>query len=133
MRGLSGWGLIPAAMLLASAGCGYGIGAAAAPAETADVERRVELHVTNESGGPMEVYAVGAGTVYRIGTVHPGLAGRFVLRRGMGETGAVELVARSATGAVVRSGPMLLRPGHVVDFELARNSVTSTATVRAWN
>jgi hypothetical protein len=31
----------------------------------------VQLIVTNNSGGPMEVYAAGSGTLYRIGTVSP--------------------------------------------------------------
>jgi hypothetical protein len=46
--------------------------------------------------------------------------------------GVVEFTARSAGGAMVRSGVMLLGPGDVVDFELAGNTVTSTARVRAW-
>jgi hypothetical protein len=46
--------------------------------------------------------------------------------------GTVEFAARSAGGAVVRSGAMLLKPGDVVDFELAGSAVTSAATVRAW-
>jgi hypothetical protein len=119
-------------MLLASAGCGYGFGASAGPGKTLEAERPVQLNVTNHSGGPVEVYATGSGTAYRIGTVHPGLAGRFVVRPGMVVNRTVALVARSASGAVVRSGPMLLVPGDVVDFELAGNAVTSTATVRSW-
>ena len=78
----------------------------------------------------MEVYAAGSGTHYRIGTVQPGLNGRFVVRPGMIVNGAVELVARADNGLVVRSGPVLLAPGDEVDFELGAHAATSTATVR---
>jgi hypothetical protein len=120
------------AVLVASTACGYGMGETAGLRPAAGADRQVQLNVTNRSGGPMEVYAAGSGTEYRIGTVLPGLAGRFVLRPNMVVNGTVELMARSATEAVVRSGPMLLRPGDVVDFDLTPNAVTSTATVRAW-
>jgi hypothetical protein len=132
MRSYTAGMMTLAAMLLASSACSYGIGATAGPAGPRDTKRTVQLNVTNHSGGPMDVYAAGSGTQYRIGTVHPGLPGRFVVRSGMVTNGVVEFTARSAGGAVVRSGVMLLGPGDVVDFELAGNTVTSTARVRAW-
>ena len=90
----------------------------------------VQLYVTNNSGGPMEVYAAGTGTLYRIGTVHPGLEGRFVVRPTMVVNGTVEFVARSGNGPILRSGRILLVPGDVVDFDLTPSPVTSQATVR---
>lgn len=131
MRAFHGFRIGLAAVLVASTGCGYGMGVTAGPRPAEGLERQVQLHVTNHSGGPMEIYATGSGTEYRIGTVHPGLAGRFAVRPAMVTDGAVELVARSANGSLVHSGPMLLAPGDVVDFDLAPGAVMSTATVRA--
>jgi hypothetical protein len=121
-----------AAMLLASSACAYGVGTTGDAPGARGAGRPVQLQVINHSGGPVEVYAAGSGTWYRVGTVHPGLAGRFVVRMGMVVNGAVEFVARSATGHMVRSGPMLLAPGDVVDFALTAYEATSTATVRSW-
>jgi hypothetical protein len=78
----------------------------------------------------MKVYTAGSGTLYRIGTVHPGLPGRFLVRPTMIVNGPVEFVARSGTGPFLRSGRILLGPGDVVDFDLTPSPVTSTATVR---
>lgn len=123
--------IMAAAVLLASSACAHGIGAAGAT-PSGDGGRPVQLQVSNRSEGPIEVFATGSGTSYRIGTVHPGIDGNFVVRRGMVENGAVEFVARSMTGHLIESGPLLLAPGDVVDFALTRFSATSTATVRLW-
>jgi hypothetical protein len=81
----------------------------------------------------MEVYAAGSGTSYRMGTVYPGLASRFVVRPGMITNGPVEFLARSGNGGpLFRSGRLLLTPGAIVDFELANHPLNSIATVRAW-
>ena len=121
--------IFAAGLALASSACAYG--------RTADELKRpqdpggaVQLYVTNNSGGPMEIYAAGAGTLYRIGTVHPGLDGRFVVRPLMVVNGTVEFVARSGNGPLLRSGRILLKAGDVVDFDLTPSPVTSTATVR---
>lgn len=118
---------------LASSACAYGLGTPTEVTRAHGPEGAVQLHVTNHAGGPMEVYATGSGASYRIGTVYPGLAGRFVVRPVMMVNGPVEFLARSNNGPVVRSGPILLAPGDVVDFELAANPVTSNATVRSWS
>jgi hypothetical protein len=78
----------------------------------------------------MEVYAAGSGTTYRIGTLHPGLSGRFRVRPTMTVNGPVEFMARSGNGPLVRSGRILLAPGDLVEFELEAHAVSSTATVR---
>jgi hypothetical protein len=126
MRGKLGRALASAAMLLAGSACALGSGA------PGGIPRPVQLQVTNHSGGPMEVYATAAGVSYRVGTVHPGLTGRFALRPGVAAGGSVEFTARSADGHLVQSGPMLLRPGDVVDFALTPRTATTTSTVRAW-
>jgi hypothetical protein len=125
-----GAGLLVAGLVLASTACAYGLGPATGARRVHDPHGAVQLNVTNLSGGTMEVYAVGSGTVYRIGTVHPTLGGRFTVRPAVIVNGPVEFVARSASGALVRSGPILLAPGDVVEFELAANPVSSTAVVR---
>ncbi len=122
-------GLVIAGLLLGSSACAYGFGAAEAR-RAHGPGSAVLLHVTNNSGVPMEVYAAGSGTVYRIGTVHPGLAANFAVRPAMIGNGSVELLARSASGAMLRSGPMLVAPGDVVDFALERHVATSNATIR---
>ena len=123
-------GILVAGLALASSACAHGFGRGPGTAQAQDPQGAVQLHVTNLSGGPMEVYAAGTGTHYRIGTVQPGLTGRFVVRPGMIVNGAVELVARADNGPFLRSGPVLLAPGDVVDFELGAHPATSTATVR---
>jgi hypothetical protein len=123
--------VISSAALLACSACALGVGAGG-QAGAADAGAPVHLQVTNSSGGPMDIYATGSGTSYRVGTVHPGLTGRFEVRRTVVGTGAVEFTAQSADGHVLESGPMLLRPGDVVDFALTPHTATSMASVRAW-
>jgi hypothetical protein len=120
-----------AVLLLMSTACGQAIGAAGDIPQALQARQPVQLEVTNQSGGPVEIYAQGSSTSYRVGTVHPGLTGRFTVRPGMGLNGAVEFLAVSGRG-VVRSGPMLVRAGDVVDFALTPHTATSMATVRGW-
>jgi hypothetical protein len=126
-----GAGIVVVGLVLASSACAYGLGTATEARPAHDPGAAVRLHVTNHSGGPMEVYAAGSGTLYRLGTVQPGLAGRFTVRPGMIVNGPVEFLARSGNGPQVRSGGILLAPGDVVDFELEAHPATSNATVRA--
>jgi hypothetical protein len=123
-------GLYIAGLALAGSACAFGRGTADDFKRPQDPGGAVELHVTNNSGAPMEVYAAGSGTLYRIGTVHPGLPGRFVVRPTMIVNGPLEFVARSVKGPFLRSGRILVQPGDVVDFDLTPSPVTSTATVR---
>ena len=131
-QALQGRAMGLAAMLIMSSACGYGVRAAGSTSGAQELASPVQVQVINDTGAPVEVYAAGSGTSYRVGTVHPGLAERFVVRPGMVINGSVEFVARSAHGRLVRSGPMLLAPGDVVDFALTPHTATSTATVRAW-
>jgi hypothetical protein len=99
-----------------------------------DVEpdhRRVTVSVTNQHALPMEVYALGAGTNQRLGTVHPGMDGRFFLPQTMIGGGSIRLEARpSGNGQPFRSGDLLLAPGSVVDFVIAPQLFSSTVTLR---
>ncbi|HEY7503273.1 MAG TPA: hypothetical protein VH700_04155 [Gemmatimonadales bacterium] len=119
-----------AGLALASSACAFGRGTADDFKRPQDPGGAVQLNVTNNFGGPVEVYAAGSGTLYRIGTVHPGLPGRFVVRPTMIVNGPVEFVARALNGPYLRSGRILVQPGDVVDFDLTASPVTSTATVR---
>ena len=93
-----GAGILMAGLILTSSACAHGQGAGTEPVRPNEAGGAVQLYVTNNSGGPMEVYAAGTGTLYRIGTVHPGLEGRFVVRPTMVVNGTVEFVARSGNG-----------------------------------
>jgi hypothetical protein len=116
--------------LLMSTACAYGTRTTTDAIRPGEPAGAVHLNVTNLSGGPMEVYAAGRGTSYRIGTVFPGLSSQFVVRPAMTVNGAVEFVARSGEVRFFRSGPILLAPGAVVDLRLEDNPTLSTATVR---
>ena len=92
-----------AAVALTLAGCAYGRGATPGTTLTSAPGTPVQLIVTNNSGAPMQVYAVGTGTSWRMGTVLPGLVGHFVLPQAMLGSDAVEFLATRAT-AIRRSG-----------------------------
>ena len=127
-----GAGILLAGVALATSACAYGLGGGAADVRrVSDPGGPVQLHVTNGSGGPMEIYALGSGTSYRIGTVHPGFTRWFTLRPTMTVDGPVEFLAQAAGVPTIRSGVILLRPGDVVDFDLGVHHVNNTATVRS--
>ena len=111
-------------LLLASSDCAH---QRRAPARGADVPVRVM--VTNHFTSPVDVFAVGSGISHRLGLVHPSMSGEFVLPQTLIGGGTLELFAE-AGGARARSGPLLLSPGAVVDFEITNPLFNSTATVR---
>jgi hypothetical protein len=131
-RAYRGVEILVAGLLLTSSACAHRSGSTSDMRRPQDPGGAVQLHVTNHSGGPMEVFATGRGSSYRIGTVHPGLVGHFVVRPGMAVNGPVEFLARSGSGPMIRSGLLLLAPGSMVDFELTTSPATSVATVRQW-
>ena len=111
-------------MLLASSGCSRRQQESPAPAGAP-----VRIVVTNHYTAPMEVFAVGSNISHRLGIVHPGMAGEFVLPPGMVGSGTVELFAADGE-CRARSGPLLLSPGVVVDFAIRSPLYSSTASVR---
>ncbi len=129
-RGHHGSWILIAALVLTSSACAFGSRTASDSWRADEPAGAVQLNVTNNSGAPMEIYASGTGTSYRIGTVFPGLTSHFVLRPGMVVDAPVEFLARSTGRLVVRSGQFMLVPGNVVDFELETTPVGSVATVR---
>lgn len=92
----------------------------------------VTVNVTNNSQSAMEIFVVGSGTYYRIGTVAPGIPRRFELRPGMIAAGGhLQFLAQaSGAGPLVRTDEVKVAPGDVVDFEITTNLVGSRATVR---
>jgi hypothetical protein len=118
-----------AGLLVTGAGCAHH--PSGAPDPGAVQPAAVHLNVTNNSPLPMEVYAVGSGINYRMGTVSPGLASHFVFPPSMIGNGPLEVQARpSGGGDLIRSGQLLLSPGQVVDFKIEAHQVNSTTTVR---
>jgi alpha-amylase len=92
----------------------------------------VLVYVANHYEVPMEVYAIGSGSVYRLGTVNPGIDSRFVLLQVLlASGGQVQFLAQaSGYGPRVRSEVIQLRPGDVVDFEITTFLAGSRAVVR---
>src|SRR4051812_36521717 len=98
--------LVPALLLMGSA-CAPAGGDPPQP-----VDNPVRVEVTNKHALPIEVDVVGSGTSHRLGTVHPGMDGHFVVPPNLIGTGGVELQAHpSASKELFRSGPLLLSPG----------------------
>jgi hypothetical protein len=112
-------------LLLASA-CAHSGGG-----ETAPAAGSVEVSVTNQNALPMEIYATGSGINHRMGTVHPGMNGHFVIPQTLVGNGSVQFEARpSGGGQPFRSGELLLAPGSLVQFQIAPQLFNSTVTRR---
>jgi hypothetical protein len=128
-----------AGLLLTCGACAHRGGAAG---EAQPAAEPVRLEVTNHNTIHMEIYVVGSGVSRRIGSVSPGMVGRFTVPQGMLGSGLLEFEARSAAPGtstlsppgpppvVIRSGQFLLRPGQVVDFTVGTRQVDSRATVQ---
>ncbi|HET9387039.1 MAG TPA: hypothetical protein VFO67_18030 [Gemmatimonadales bacterium] len=95
----------------------------------ATVDSPIRIVVTNHYTAPMEVVAVGSNISHRLGIVHPGMVGEFVLPPALVGGGTVELFAGEGEFRA-RSGPLLLSPGVVVDFLIRNPLYSSTASVR---
>ena len=122
------WCLI-AGLVVAGTSCAHRRGTAS-DAGTQALDNPVNVNVINNYTLPVDVFALAAGTSYRMGTVHPGVPSHFVLRQAWIGNGLVEFVAQPVgTEPPVRSGQLLLAPGDVVDFEIATHLINSTATV----
>jgi hypothetical protein len=117
--------LVPALLLTASA-CAHPGGG-----EIKSSDIPVYLEVTNQHALPMEIYAFASGITQRMGTVHPGMAGHFVVPQNLIGSGSVRFEARpNGAGQPFRSGEILLAPGAVVDFRIAPQLFNSTVTRR---
>ena len=138
-----------AALFVTTSACAHRRGSAADPEQLRPHAARVSVNVTNNSQSAMEIFVVGNGTSYHMGTVTPGVPRSFELPPGMVAAGGhLQFVAQVRTveaelpalflslGArliglgIVRSDEVLVAPGDVVDFEIMTNLVGSRATVR---
>lgn len=120
-----------AALVLVGTACRHGRGAVAPSNEPPEAVRGVRVHVTNHYKTDMDVSATGSGTTQRLGMVAPGLEREFAVPQLMVVAGAVTFTAHpSGYGPTVRSEEVRIRPGDIVDFEIATNLVGSQAWVR---
>jgi hypothetical protein len=123
---LRGLGVLVPALLLTASACAHSGGGEVKPSDIP-----VYVEVTNQHALPMEVYAFGSGITHRMGTVHPGMAGHFVVPNTLVGSGSVQFEARpSGAGQPFRSGEVLLAPGAVVDFVIAAQLFNSTVARR---
>ena len=121
-----------AALFVTTSACAHHPGTEADPGQLQPHAAPVSVNVTNNSQSAMEIFVVGGGTTYRMGTVAPGVPRRFELRPGMIAAGGhVQFLAQaSGAGPRVQTDEVLVAPGDVVDFEITTNLVGSRATVR---
>jgi hypothetical protein len=117
-----------AALLLTDIACaGHSAARNEAAAPLSDL---VRVSVRNVHDTPLRIVAVSGGHTMRIGKVLPTMSGDFVLPRSMVGNGPVELMAYGDGSEPARSGPLLLLPGHRVEFVVSRPTYKSTAMVR---
>ena len=92
----------------------------------------VVVYVTNNWELPMDVFAQGSGTTYRLGTVNPGIVSRFVLRTDLLSTDRMIQFAAQSTGfgPQITVDPIMIAPGDIVDFNIATQLIGSRAEVR---
>ena len=116
-------------LLLTGSACGGSRAEAPGPADSP-----VLVVVTNNYALAMEISVIGAGTTHRLGTVDPGMVGRFAVPPGMIGGGPLEFEAqpppREGVRARAESGPILIAPGAIVDFVITQRLFNSTATLR---
>jgi hypothetical protein len=119
-----------AALFVTTAACRHG-----AAADAGDMQPHVapvSVNVTNNSQSSMEIFVIGGGTTYRIGSVAPGIPRRFELRPAMLAAGGhVQFMAQaSGAGPRVQTDEVIVSPGDEVDFEITTSLVGSRATVK---
>jgi hypothetical protein len=121
--------LLLTGLLVSTAACAHRHGAAG---DSEPPPPLVTVVVTNNYQSSMEIYVVGAGTSYHLGSVAPGVPRSFALRRNLVASGGHVYFYAQATGAGprVQSDDLFLSPGDVVEFEITTQLVGSRATVR---
>jgi hypothetical protein len=127
---LRGLRLLVPALLLTATACAHSGGGEAKP-EIRETGIPAYIEVRNQHALPMEVYAFASGITQRLGTVHPGMSGRYTIPQNLIGNGSVRFEVRpSGGGQPFRSGEILLEPGAVVDLEIAAQLFNSTVTRR---
>jgi len=101
------------------------------PEEVQPAAPPVAVEVKNLYALPVEISIRGNGTLYRLGTVHPGMTGSFTVPATVTLNGSAELMASPNTSArPFLSGPLILSPGAVVDLLVTPRLFNSTASIR---
>jgi len=92
----------------------------------------VQVEMKNLFALPVEVYAFGGGSNFRLGVVHPGMTGHFKVPLNITRGGSTEFMLTTNSSATNpwKSGPMLLSPGVTVDIVAAQRFFSSTAVIR---
>ena len=121
-----------AALLVTTAGCAHRRGTMPDPGPLRPHAAPVSVNVTNNSQSAMEIFVLGNGTSFHLGTVAPGVPRSFDVPPGMvAADGHVQFLAQaSGAGPRVQTDEVKVAPGDVVDFEITTNLVGSRATVR---
>jgi hypothetical protein len=122
---LRGWRVLVPALLLTASACAHP-GSGENRSDTP-----VAVEVTNQHALAMELYAFASGITQRLGVVHPGMGGHFVVPQNLVGNGSVQFEIRpSGGGQPFRSGEILLAPGALVDVIIAPQLFNSTVTRR---
>lgn len=90
------------------------------------------VNVRNGYELPMSIFATGTnGVPIKLGTVSPGSTGRFTVDEAIIRLGMLHILAQPPGGGrLVDSGPLSLKPGDLVDFEIGFDLVGSRAVIR---
>ena len=117
-----------AGLVLIAAGCA---GSQAVNTTPTPESSAIRLSVKNGFGYPVTVYAIGSGTTWKVGRVMPEATRDFTVPQALVANGVVEFaVSGDGDAAPVRSGPMQLTSGQIVDFTITRPLYASSAVVR---
>ncbi len=124
--------LLPAcvALLAAAPACSRAPGPGGPPS-VQPVAAPVRVEVTNRFGLPVDIYAYGANSSQRLGTVNPGLRAQFVIPPALLASGSLEL--RAVTGTAdgpASSGTLLVTPGDVIEFQVGSQLFNSVTNIR---
>jgi hypothetical protein len=123
--------ILLAALLIGSgvAGCAHHAGNE--PGSVQPEAAAASVDVSNGYALAMDVFAISNGTTTRLGAVSPGTHGTFVIEPSLLRTGFIQIVAQPLGGGVVAdTGSLPLRPGEVLQFDIAAIPRFSTTAIR---
>jgi hypothetical protein len=117
--------ILAAGLALVASGCAH-----RTPGEVPPAGAPVRVEVKNNYALPMEVHVLAEGADHRLGTVHPGMSGRFTIPPGLVGNGNIVLEAYPGRRTpVARTGALLVSPGDIVTFDIGAEPFNSPATV----
>lgn len=123
--------LCAALALALSAACASAAGPSGSGAPGQGLHEDVEIRVTNRNWSSMTVYAVAGGIRRRIGDVSPMRTATLRVPRAALEPGGTLRLAADPLGddAIFVTGPIQVRAGQMVQFDVERMLPTSTFAV----